>query len=200
MSRLCLKYFQYHTYGPISLAAEPEHILCVSGASGTGKTLLLRAIADLDAHRGTVSLDDVPCSEFSPPVWRRKVGLLTAESHWWCDTVGEHFTSADTILLSRLGFEPEVMEWTIKRLSTGERQRLALYRLLCNSPDVLLLDEPTACLDTKNVRSVEELICSYTQDHQCPVVWVSHDPEQIARIARQHYLFTDGCLKEQPVS
>jgi ABC-type iron transport system FetAB ATPase subunit len=160
----------------------------------------LRAIADLDDHHGTVLLDGISCSQFSPPVWRRKVGLLAAESHWWCNTVGEHITASNTAILSRLGFGTDVLDWTIKRLSTGERQRLALFRLLCNTPDVLLLDEPTASLDTHNVHTVENLILSYMQEHQCPVMWVSHDPEQIARVAHIHYQFTAGRLEEQPVS
>jgi len=200
MSCLRIENLLYHTCGPITLSAEPAQVLCVSGPSGAGKTLLLRAIADLDAHQGTVLLDDTPCAQFSPPVWRRKVGLLAAESHWWCDTVGEHIIGSDMAMLSHLGFEPDVMDWTIKRLSTGERQRLALFRLLCNLPDVLLLDEPTASLDRQNVHTVEDLILSYTQNHQCPVMWVSHDPEQIARVAQLHFQFSDGTLKEQSLS
>ncbi|HRY16157.1 MAG TPA: ABC transporter ATP-binding protein, partial [Candidatus Competibacteraceae bacterium] len=65
----------------LTLAAGEQVFL--SGVSGSGKSLLLRAIADLDPHSGEVWLDDQPRSRLSPPEWRRRVGLLPTESHWW---------------------------------------------------------------------------------------------------------------------
>jgi ABC-type multidrug transport system ATPase subunit len=90
------------------------------------------------------------------PDWRRRVGLLPAESGWWADRVGAHFITTNdarnpattpTPILARLGFEPDVLDWDVQRLSSGERQRLGLARLLLNRPEVLLLDEATANLD-----------------------------------------------------
>ena len=95
----------------------------MSGPSGAGKTLLLRAIADLDPHRGRVFLDDAECNAFSASDWRGRVGMLPAESQWWGDSVGEHFAQIDYGLLECLGFDKEVMHWQISRLSSGERQR-----------------------------------------------------------------------------
>jgi len=88
--------------------------------------------------------------------------------------------------LEQLGFEQDVLEWRIERLSTGEKQRLALVRLLLNEPKVLLLDEPTAALDVSNVWKVEEVIAEYRNATGAAVVWVSHNPEQIARVADRH--------------
>lgn len=85
---------------------------------------------------------------------------------------------------------------TATRASTGERQRLALLRLLSNRPEALLLDEPTAALDPKNVAAVETLVADYRREHQVPVLWVSHDPEQIARVANRHFRVEDGRLHE----
>lgn len=67
--------------------------------------------------------------------------------------------------------------------STGERQRFALLRLLENKPRVLLLDEPTAALDEKNTLAVETLLLNYLKNHQAAAIWVSHDPEQLQRVA-----------------
>jgi ABC-type iron transport system FetAB ATPase subunit len=88
--------------------------------------------------------------------------------------------------LEKLGFETDVLEWRVDRLSTGERQRLALFRLLLNEPKVLLLDEPTAALDVSNVWKVEEVISNVRKTTGAAVVWVSHNPEQIARVADRH--------------
>lgn len=80
-----------------------------------------------------------------------------------------------------------VMDWDVGRLSTGEKQRLALVRLLCNRPHALLLDEPTASLDPENVGRVERLITELRRSAQIPILWVTHDPAQMPRIADRGY-------------
>ncbi len=159
---------------------------------------MLRAIADLDPHRGTVWLDERPCESFPAPEWRRRVGLLPAESRWWYERVGEHMGKLETEWLERLGFTIDVLDWEVRRCSSGERQRLALLRLLANRPDALLLDEPTASLDPHNTRRVEVLLQDYRHRHQTPVLWVSHDPRQIRRVAHRHYRLQNGRLIDGP--
>ncbi len=63
--------------------------------------------------------------------------------------------------LDKLGFAPDVLGWSVARLSTGERQRLALVRLLAQTPEVLLLDEATANLDPSNGARVESVVETY---------------------------------------
>jgi len=183
--------------GPCSLEVAAGECVCVSGASGAGKSLMLRAIADLDPHHGKVFLNDLECNTMNPGTWRRKVGLLPAESQWWHETVGEHFRDEpDSSILVALGFEGDVLAYQVMRLSSGERQRLGLLRLLCNQPRTLLLDEPTSSLDAENIRRVERLIEDYRTQYQTPVIWVSHDQQQIARISDRHYRIVDGKLEE----
>jgi ABC-type iron transport system FetAB ATPase subunit len=179
--------------------------LFLSGPSGCGKSLLLRAIADLDPHSGEVWLDDRPRSRVSPPEWRRRVGLLPTESHWWAETVGEHWpTSAMTLdrerLLGMLGFDEDVRDWSIARLSTGERQRLALARLLLNQPQALLLDEATANLDPVNRERVETVLEEYRATHHAAVLWVSHDLEQRIRLGGRRMVIHDGGLEPESCS
>ena len=169
-------------FGPLSFSVDAQACLMVEGESGSGKSLLLRALADLDPSEGEVWLGDVERRNLSPTVWRRRVGMLPAEAAWWAETVGEHFPSDRQPDCSRLGFKPGVLDWEITRLSSGERQRLALLRVLSNEPDVLLLDEPTANLDRRNTAQVEELVQTYLREQAACCVWVSHDPEQVARI------------------
>jgi ABC-type iron transport system FetAB ATPase subunit len=159
---------------------------------------MLRSIADLDPHDGRVFLDDLESKSIDAPSWRKAVGLLPAESQWWCDTVGPHFSEVDRDRLETLGFSDEVMRWTVSRLSTGERQRLALLRLLINRPRALLLDEPTASLDPSNVGQVETLLDDYRKQMNAPVLWVSHDPAQAERVADRRLEISEGKLK--PIS
>lgn len=97
--------------------------------------------------------------------------------------------------LEKLGFQSDILDWRIERLSTGEKQRLALFRLLLNEPQVLLLDEPTAALDVSNVWKAEEAVSEYRKSTGAAVVWVSHNPEQIARVADRHLQFVNGRLE-----
>lgn len=171
--------------GPFTFCVKQGEGLGVSGPSGSGKSLLLRAIADLDPHGGTVRVEGKDCEAMTAPSWRRQVGLLPAESAWWHALVGDHFTACEELneLLAALGFTEAVLEWSVTRCSTGERQRLALARLLLNQPKVLLLDEPTASLDRDNVGRVEQVIAEYRATHHAAVIWVSHDATQLERVA-----------------
>ena len=157
-------------------------ILFISGESGSGKSLLLRALADLDEHGGDVILNDQNQQDWAADEWRRQVAYCPAESAWWAQRVGDHFVKKPSSeILSRLGFDESVLQWQTDRLSSGEKQRLGLCRVLCMRPAVVLLDEPTANLDEENVHSVEQVLRSYLDDHDAIFVWVSHSRAQQAR-------------------
>lgn len=78
----------------------------------------------------------------------------------------------------------------ISRLSSGEKQRLALARALMNQPRVLLLDEPTASLDPVATAAVEQLVADYRRDTNATVLWVSHDAQQAGRVGDRHLQLT----------
>src|SRR6266851_5598437 len=134
---------------PASFSLSAGEAVAVRGPSGAGKTLLLRAIADLDPNGGLVSLDGRDRSTIAGPERRRMVGYVPAEPGWWADTVGEHFGEwkAALSLVRELGLRDAERACPITRLSTGERLRLALVRALLVRPRVLLLEEPPAALD-----------------------------------------------------
>jgi len=164
----------------------------VSGPSGIGKSVLLKAMADMLPHQGEIYLGDIESRSIPAPDWRRQVALLPAESQWWYDTVGEHFQHYDENLFSQLGFHKDVMNWQISHLSSGEKQRLACIRVLMNQPKALLLDEPTANLDKSNRNLLESIIMDYQSKHQIPILWISHDSEQLATISQQLLLLEKG--------
>jgi ABC-type iron transport system FetAB ATPase subunit len=208
MGGLRLEALRPRVLEPVSLDLDAGELVLLSGPSGSGKSLLLRAIADLDPHEGQVWLDGEPRSSMAAHLWRRRVGLLPAESFWWEDRVGPHFPedAADPQalpdLLGALGFGPEVLDWSVSRLSTGERQRLALARLLAQAPEVLLLDEATANLDPANRDRVESAVARYRGTHAAATLWVSHDPEQRERLTAQggarQLVIRDGRLEPWP--
>lgn len=195
MSILQLQKFQAFTLKPLNLKLCRE-FACLYGPSGSGKSLLLRAIADLIEHKGEAFLDDHKCSEISPVQWRSWVGFLPAESAWWMDKVSDNFSKETNPYLSLLNLPNDCLSWDVSRCSTGEKQRLAIARLLAQKPKVLLLDEPTASLDPDSVKAVEVLIKNYSDEFDVPVIWVSHDKEQIRRIADRRYeLVTDEVVE-----
>jgi len=183
---------------PASLSLSAGECLAVQGPSGAGKTLLLRAIADLDPNQGVVRLGGRDRSTIAGPEWRRLVGYVPAEPGWWADTVGAHFGewTAALPLLRDLGFPEEAKAWPIARLSTGERLRLALIRALTVWPQVLLVDEPTAALDRAAVETVESLIATRVRAGLA-VLWVTHDTEQAKRIAHRLLVVKDGQVREE---
>src|SRR5882672_5051673 len=117
---------------PASFSLSAGEALAVQGPSGAGKTLLLRAVADLDPNEGLVTLDGRDRSTLAGPEWRRLVGYVPAEPGWWADSVGAHFGDwgAACALARNLSLPEEAEAWPITQLSTGERLRLALVRAL----------------------------------------------------------------------
>lgn len=178
--------------GPLDLDLEVSECVCVTGPSGSGKSLLLRALADLDPHAGTVTLDGIAQESIAPTAWRRRVMLLAADSAWWAPKVCDHFPPDADLRLAALGFTPSTCDWEVERLSSGERQRLALLRVLAHNPVVLLLDEPTANLDDDNAARVEKLVLEWLGVGGRAVLWVSHDHDQVKRVADRHLHLEDG--------
>jgi ABC-type multidrug transport system ATPase subunit len=189
-----LENFSCRAVKGVNLVLSPGQCMGLTGPSGAGKSLFMRALADLDAYGGRMLLDGVPASAIPAPQWRRQVGLLPAESAWWADSVGDHFDHVPNEWLQRLGFDDQVMEWQVRHLSSGERQRLSLLRLLVHKPRVLLLDEPTANLDARNIDAVETLLQQVRAEQQPGMLWVSHDVEQLKRWCDPIWLLEDQRL------
>lgn len=186
--------------GPISFDVAAGECLALMGPSGAGKSLLLRAIADLDPGTGNVRLgvrarDDMPASD-----WRKLVALVPAEPGWWADRVRDHFPAKSdaTELIGKLGLA-DAFEWEVGRLSTGERQRLAIARALCRRPEALLLDEPTSSLDEHATGLVEDLIRECCADGMA-LLLVTHDRLQAERMAKRALRMSDRRIDQLAAS
>jgi ABC-type iron transport system FetAB ATPase subunit len=181
--------------GPFELALERAACLAVTGESGSGKSLFLRMLADLDPNDGEIWLDGRPRSDFTAPDWRKHVAYAAADSGWWHDAVAAHFPDlpAARAIAGRLGLKAELIDGPVLRLSTGERQRLALARTLLRDAPVLLLDEPTGPLDGHSVALAETLLRERLAAGTA-IVMVTHDPAQAARLGSTHLVMRAGHL------
>jgi ABC-type multidrug transport system ATPase subunit len=182
--------------GPVSFDIAAGECVALMGASGAGKSLLLRAIVDLDPSIGDVRVGERVRSEMPASEWRKLVALVPAESGWWADRVGDHFpTKSDAIaLIEALGLA-DSLEWEVDRLSTGERQRLTIARALCRKPEALLLDEPTASLDEQATRRVEVLMRDCCKTGMA-LLLVTHDRQQAELMAKRVLRMSDGRIEK----
>lgn len=187
---------QHHN---LELKLHAGECVTLSGESGSGKTLLLRYLADLQTSEGDMLLDGISCRSIPAPQWRRQVMLLPTESAWWENTVGAHFPEQpDPQLMEKLQLSSAMLAKSPDDLSSGERQRLALLRVLNLKPQVLLLDEITANLDPANTLNAENLVLQYLHDHQAAALWISHDAAQVKRLGGRHFALHEGHLYEEP--
>lgn len=181
---------------PVSLDLARGECGAIVGPSGSGKSLLLRQVADLDPGHGEVELEGRPRSRMRGHEWRRQVVYCQAEAGWWDDHVAPHFTDRAQVqsLMQPLGLGPEKLDALVHELSTGERQRLALVRALALQPRVLLLDEPTAALDLAATATVESALQQFL-DNGGAILMVTHNAEQARRLARRTWRMTNGQLE-----
>lgn len=181
---------------PVSLDLAAGECGAIVGPSGSGKSLLLRQVADLDPGHGEIELDGKPRTGMRGYEWRRQVVYCQAEAGWWDDHVAPHFpdrTQAQS-LMQDLGLPPEKLDALVHELSTGERQRLGLARALAQQPRVLVLDEPTAALDQAATARVEAALQQFL-DRGAAILMVTHNPEQARRLARRTWRMAQGQLE-----
>ncbi|NQV47104.1 MAG: ATP-binding cassette domain-containing protein [Rhodospirillaceae bacterium] len=185
--------------GPVDLSLAGGEIAALTGPSGAGKSLLLRAIADLDPNEGEVRLDGEARDDIPAPAWRRRVSYVAAESGWWADVVISHFENpaAAIRMLPDLGLDEGALNWPVSRLSTGEKQRLALIRSVTLKPKVMLLDEPTSGLDDDSKSRVEKVLNDLVADGMSLLI-VTHDNAQAKRLKASVHRVEGGRLVEGP--
>jgi len=196
----------------IDLTVPDGQFIVVTGPSGSGKTTLLSLMAGLDAPTsGTILIDDQDITKLNedelaelrgerfgfifqnfhliPTLTALENVALSAELG---GTSNSHKKSVD--LLGVVGLA-ERMHHYPAQLSGGEQQRLCLARAFVNEPDIVLADEPTGNLDSKNSNRVLDLMMELHQTRKATVVLVTHEPD-IAGKSQRILTMADGKIVE----
>lgn len=184
----------------------------MTGPSGAGKTLLLRALAMLDPlDCGEVRFHGQTLRRDAVPAFRRQVMYLHQRPVLLGETVADALRhplslaahrarpfDRDRIVswLESWGRDSRFVDKKTADLSGGESQLVALARALQLDPVVLLLDEPTAALDSPTATAVETHLRLWLDDapNDRAIVWVGHDRNQIARVAHRTLAIEAGRL------
>jgi molybdate transport system ATP-binding protein len=193
----------------VALDLPGRGVTAIFGPSGSGKTTLLRSIAGLEhARGGYLSVNgevwqDDSRSTFMP-VYRRSLGYVFQEASLFSHLTVQrnldygrrrvpadaHRVSLDQII-ALLGIE-DLLHRQSDTLSGGERQRVAIARALATSPKLLLMDEPLASLDGQRKADILPYLERLVAELSIPVLYVSHAPDEVARLADHLVLLDDG--------
>jgi molybdate transport system ATP-binding protein len=190
-----------------ALSVPASGVTAVFGRSGSGKTTLLRCIAGLERMAGKLKVGDQVWQDggcFLPP-HRRAVGCVFQEP-----SLLAHLSVRGNLLygftrakarrigmdevVDLLGLQP-LLERSTRNLSGGERQRVAIGRALLSQPDLMLLDEPLASLDTTGKGELLAYLDRLHRQLAIPMIYVSHDPGEIQRLADRVLLMSEGRIE-----
>jgi ABC-type methionine transport system ATPase subunit len=177
-------------------------VTAVVGPSGAGKSTLLRAINRLiEPAEGEVYLNGEPTSRMDPLQLRRRVGMVFQLPALFGETVEEATLYGARLagrvadagrLLEMAGLDASFAGKDPQTLSVGEQQRVSIARALALGPEALLMDEPTSALDEAARRRVEALIRELNASLGLTIVVVSHDLDQVERVADRVVVLVRG--------
>lgn len=170
-------------------------VLAVRGASGTGKSTLLRILARLiKPERGELRYRDKSFQDISPLEWRRKIHYVAQKPVMFEGTVEDNLRLPFSIksiagkyddrlvsdYMDRLLLPFGMLQQKAHNLSGGEAARIALIRALLIQPEVLLLDEPTAALDNASRSQVLKLLADWVKGQgEKAMIIVSHQDQDL---------------------
>jgi len=208
---LCKEYSRREVLSDISFGVESGEIFALIGPNGAGKTTLLRILDLLDEpSSGTVWFQGVEVS-YSPrnrQVLRRRMGMVFQQTMLFNTSVFNNVAYGLRVrgingkdvrdgveemlrIVQLEGFEGK----NALKLSGGEGQRVALAQALVTEPELLLLDEPTANLDPRNVSIVEEALSRINRERKTTIIMTTHNMFQAEALADRAALLMEGRIE-----
>lgn len=201
----------------IDLIIGKEEFIVISGPSGSGKSTLLNIIGGLDTpSKGSVELEGTTITaldENELALFRREnigfvfqaynlIPVLTVKENieYVMRLMGISQRECDARVLE-VARELDIDAYLNKlpdHLSGGQQQRVAVARAVASKPKLILADEPTANLDTKNGEKLMELMRRLNQEEKVTIIFSSHDPMVISK-ARRSIVLRDGQIIEDTV-
>lgn len=200
----------------VSLEIPNGQFVALTGASGSGKSTLLGLLAGLDSpSSGSIMVDGDEITTMSEDgladLRSNKIGFVFQSFH-----LIPSLTAYENVLIpmeisgnrdakARTAQLLEDVDLTNRghhyptELSGGEQQRIAIARAFANEPTILLADEPTGNLDSKNGQHIFELMTDLHKQNNVTLVLVTHDPE-LAKMAQRQIVLKDGCVISDEVN
>ena len=197
----------------VNIKVEPGQMVALVGPSGAGKSTLTSLVPRLfDPVSGQVLINGVDLRQASQKSIQEVVGVVTQDAHMFHDTIRVNLQYAkldatdeqmwkaceDAQIAGMIRDLPEGLDTVVgdrgHRLSGGEKQRLAIARLLLKAPDVVILDEATAHLDSENEALVQDALSNALKDRTSIVI--AHRLATI-RQADQIVVLDNGTIVEQ---
>ncbi|MFW5976712.1 MAG: ABC transporter ATP-binding protein [Bacillota bacterium] len=174
------------------LTIEGKETTCIVGTSGGGKTTFLKLLNNMiDYQQGSILYKNKEIREYDPIKLRREIPMLPQNPVLFEGTIRDNFlktleyaeikvAKSDSNfqrLLKMVNMDDHRLNRKIDNLSGGEKQRIALARVLLLKPVNLLLDEPSSALDEKTEEKIIEMVTDYIERIQGTLVMVTHSRE-----------------------
>lgn len=197
----------------VSLNIFRGEYLSIMGSSGSGKSTFMNILGFLDTPTsGTYFLDGIDGSTLNKDqkaeIRNRKIGFVFQGFNLLSRTSA--LENVEMPLFYKGGVSAKELRQRAKellalvglsgreehhpnRLSGGEQQRVAIARSLINDPAIILADEPTGNLDTKNTQEIMNLFTSLNRDMGITIIMVTHEPD-VAAYTNRKVVFRDGCI------
>ena len=205
----------------LSLSLRRDDFVILVGGNGSGKSTLLESIFSGIMTSGQVYLDGDDITELPVYMRSKKIGFVSQRTEE--GSAGE-FSILENLALASLkqnrsGFKKALrkenrekfretinnlqvnlvnrLDSPVESLSGGERQVICVLMALVGSPSLLLCDEATASIDVKRSHVIERLIDNFSREHKIPVLWITHDPEQVLRLGNRVIVLENGRIVKE---
>ena len=201
---------EVHAVENVSLSIEPGSFVCLLGSSGSGKSTLLHMIGCLDQPSdGKIFLDDkeIPLQERKRIQIRRNFFGFIFQQFFLIPTLNVEENILLPLVFMKKQKDDQALDKIIRlvhlehrkkhrpsQLSGGEMQRVAIARALMNDPRILIADEPTGNLDSKNSIEMFELFRDLNEKTQMTIICATHNQE-LAKMSGRILTIKDGKLQ-----